>query len=202
VKAAPTISIATNTYACDAGTLIFWRHSRTEEPSKLSYQKISLLRNGEAVSSTETLKQLATFEKNSAWAGSTMTCQVYATQEDTVGTFSSLNSDKYDELAKAQGASIKAADTKYFSDRTAAYENKRIEQRRISDARAKDLSTATTTAQTRAAEAKYRAGLTQASKTWKAEIDAAIQRRASSKAEAPKAFTQGLEKFGLAIVQP
>jgi hypothetical protein len=60
---------------------------------------------------------------------------------------------------------------------------------------------ATTTAQARAAEAKYRAGLTQASKTWKSEIDVAIQRRASSKAEAPKAFIQGLEKFGLAINQ-
>jgi hypothetical protein len=168
----------------------------------LSYQKISLLRNGEAVSSTETLKPLATFEKNSAWAGSTMTCLVTSTQENTVGTFSSLNSDKYNELAKSQGAAIKAADTKYFADRTAAYDKKRIELRRISDARAKDLSTAITTAQARAAEAKYRAGLTQASKTWKAEIDTAIQRRASSKAEAPKAFTQGLEKFGLAILQP
>jgi hypothetical protein len=201
VKTSPTISLTLNTYTCNAGVLIFWRYSTTEEPSKLSYQKISLLRNGEAVASTETLKPLATFEKNSAWAGSTMTCQVIANQEHTTGIFTSLNSDKYNELAKAQGAAIKAADTKYFSDRTAAYENKRIEQRRISDARAKDLSTATTTAQARAAEAKYRAGLTQASKTWKAEIDAAIQKRASSKAEAPKAFNQGLEKFGLAINQ-
>jgi hypothetical protein len=202
VKTSPTISLTLNTYTCSAGVLIFWRYSTTEEPSKLSYQKISLLRNGEAVASTETLKSLATFEKNSAWAGSTMTCQVIANQEHTTGIFTSLNSDKYNELAKAQGAAIKAADTKYFSDRTAAYENKRIEQRRISDARAKDLSTATTTTQARAAAAKYRAGLTQASKTWKSEIDAAIQRRASSKAEAPKAFTQGLEKFGLALLQP
>ena len=130
-----------------------------------------------------------------------MTCQVIANQEHTTGIFTSLNSDKYNELAKAQGAAIKAADTKYFADRTAAYDKKRIELRRISDARAKDLSTATTTAQARAAEAKYRAGLTQTSKTWKAEIDAAIQKRASSKAEAPKAFNQGLEKFGLAIIQ-
>ena len=202
VKTSPTISLTLNTYTCNAGVLIFWRYSTTEESSKLSYQKISLLRNGEAVASTETLKPLATFEKNSAWAGSTMTCQVIANQEHTTGIFTSLNSDKYNELAKAQGAAIKAADTKYFADRTAAYDKKRIELRRISDARAKDLSMATTTAQARAAEAKYRAGLTQASKTWKSEIDAAIQRRASSKAEAPKAFTQGLEKFGLAIVQP
>jgi hypothetical protein len=201
VKTSPSISLAADIYTCTAGTLIFWRHSVTEEPSKLAYQKISLLRNGEAVSSTETLKPLATFEKNSAWVGSTMTCQVTAIQEHATGTFTSLNSDKYNELAKAQGAAIKAADTKYFSDRAAAHDKKRVEMRRISDARAKDLSTATTTAQTRAAEAKYRAGLTQASKTWKAEIDAAIQRRASSKAEAPKAFTQGLEKFGLAVIQ-
>ena len=201
VKTSPTISLTLNTYTCNAGVLIFWRYSTTEEPSKLSYQKISLLRNGEAVASTETLKPLATFEKNSAWAGSTMTCQVIANQEHTTGIFTSLNSDQYNELAKTQGAAIKAADTKYFADRTAAYEKKRIELRRISDARAKDLSTATTTAQARAAEAKYRAGLTQTSKTWKAEIDAAIQKRASSKAEAPKAFNQGLEKFGLAIIQ-
>ena len=200
-KSAPTISLIQSTYTCDAGTLIFWRYSRTEEPSKLSYQKISLLRNGEAVSSTETLKQLATFEKNSAWAGSTMTCQVYATQEDTVGTFSSLNSDKYDELAKAQGAAIKAVDMKFFDDRTAAYDKKRIELQRISELRAKDLSAATTTAQTRAAEAKYRAGLMQASKTWKAELDTASQKRASSKVDAQKAFTQGLDRFGLAIIQ-
>ena len=131
-----------------------------------------------------------------------MTCQIYAIQEHAAANFSSLNSDKYNELAKAQRAAIKAADTKYFSDRTAAYDNKRIELRRISDARAKDLSTATTTAQTRAAEAKYRAGLTQASKTWKAEIESAIQKRASAKAETPKAFTQGLENSGLAILQP
>jgi hypothetical protein len=201
VKTSPTISLTLNTYTCSAGVLIFWRYSTTEEPSKLSYQKISLLRNGEAVASSETLKPFAAFEKNSVWAGSTMTCQITAIQEHATGTFTSLNSDKYNELAKAQGAAIKAADTKYFSDRAAAHDKKRVEMRRISDARAKDLSTATTTAQARVAEAKYRAGLTQASKTWKAEIDAAIQRRASSKAEAPKAFTQGLEKFGLAVIQ-
>jgi hypothetical protein len=201
VKSAPTISLIESTYTCHAGTLIFWRYTRTEEPSKLSYQKISLLRNGEAVSSTETLKPLATFEKNPNWTGSTMTCQIYAIQENTAGTFSSLNSDKYNELAKAQGAAIKDADAKFFSDRTAAYDKKKIELRRISDARAKDLSTATTSAQTRAAEARYRAGLTQASKTWKTELETATQKRTSSKVEAPKVFSQGLEKFGLAIIQ-
>jgi hypothetical protein len=201
VKISPTISQTADSYTCDAGSLIFWRYGVTQEPAKLTYQKISLLSNGKSVTSFETLNLSVSFAKSSTWTGSTMTCQIYAIQEHAAGTFSSLNSDKYNELAKAQGAAIKAADTKYFADRTAAYEKKRIELGRISDARAKDLSTATTTAQVRAAEAKYRAGLTQASKTWKAEIDAAIQERASSKAETPKAFTQGLEKFGLAIVQ-
>ena len=202
VKISPTISQTADSYTCDAGSLIFWRYGVTQEPAKLTYQKISLLSNGKSVTSFETLNLSVSFAKSSTWTGSTMTCQIYAIQEHAAATFSSLNSDKYNELAKAQRAAIKAADTKYFSDRTAAYDNKRIELRRISDARAKDLSTATTTAQTRAAEAKYRAGLTQASKTWKAEIESAIQKRASAKAETPKAFTQGLENSGLAILQP
>jgi hypothetical protein len=202
VKVAPTISLSASVYTCDAGTLIFWRYSLTEEPAKLSYLKISLVRNGLIVSELETLKTTSKFERNTAWSGSTMTCQITAVQENTIGTFSSLGSDKYNELAKGQGDATKAANTKYFSDRKAAYDKRGSELLRIADVRAKEISAAKTTSQTRAAEAKFSAARTQISRTWKTEIETAIQNRAFSKAAATKAFTQGLEKFGLAITQP
>lgn len=202
VKTAPTISLTGNTYTCDAGALIFWRYSATEEPAKLFYQKISLVRNGEIVSESETLKSSATFTRSTAWSGSTMTCQINAVQENTIGTFSSLGSDKYNDLAKAQGAALKAANAKYFSDRQAANDKRASELLRITDVRGKETSAANTSSQTRAAEAKYSAARTQISRTWKTEIETAIQNRSSAKAEATKAFTQGLDKFGLVISQP
>jgi hypothetical protein len=202
VKTSPTISLTADVYTCTAGTLIFWRYSVTEEPSKLAYQKISLLRNGTEVASFVTLNPLATFEKTSTWTGSTMTCQIYAAQENTVSTFSSLGSAKYDEAAKAQGGAIKAADLKYSSDRKAAYDKRAAGLLRISDARRQELSQAKTWAQTRAAEAKYRAGLLQTLVALNKEFEINKQERARAKADAAKAFTQGLNNLGVAIIQP
>jgi hypothetical protein len=202
VKTSPTISLTADIYTCTAGTLIFWRFSVTEEPSKLSYQKISLLRDGTEVASSVTLKSLATFEKSSTWTGSTMTCQVYAAQENTVGTFSSLGADKYNDLANSKATAIKAAEAIHNTDRKAAYENRRVELSRISDVRASELKAAKTSAQKKAVSEKYRLAFTRTSETWKAEIKAAPVRRESSIALAQATFTQGLAQHGLAIIQP
>ena len=202
VKTSPTISLAADIYTCTAGTLIFWRHSVTEEPSKLSYQKISLLRDGTEVASSATLKSLATFEKISTWAGSSMTCQIYAAQENTVGTFSSLGADKYNELVKSKTAAIKAAEAKHSTDRKAAYDNRRVELSRISDVRASELKAAKTSAQVKAASEKYRLAFSRTSETWKAELKAATEGRIASRAASTTAFTQGLAQHGLSIIQP
>lgn len=202
VKTSPTISLTATIYTCDAGTLIFLRHSVTEEPSKLAYQKISLLRDGAEVASSVTLKSLAIFEKIPTWTGSTMTCQVYAAQENTVGTFSSLGADKYNELSKIKAATIKASEAKYFADRKATYDKRRVELSRISDTRASDLKAAKTSAQIRAASEKYRLAFSRTSETWKAEIKAASEGRTASKLEASTTFTQSLATHGLAINQP
>jgi hypothetical protein len=202
VKIAPTISLIADIYTCTAGTLIFWRYSVTEEPSKLAYQKISLLRDGVAVTSEETLKSKATFEKNSSWTGSTMTCQIYAAQENTVGTFSSFGADRYNELSKMKSASVKAANSKYFTDRTTAYDIRRVELLRIANEKASDLKIAKTSAQIKAASEKYRLAMTRISDNWKAEIKAAPARRDSSIALAQATFIQELATHGLAITQP
>jgi hypothetical protein len=202
VKSSPTISLTGDIYTCNAGTLIFWRYSITEEPSKLSHQKISLLRDGTEVASSVTLKSLATFEKISTWTGSTMTCQIYDAQENTVGTFSSLGADKYNELSKIKAATTKAAEAKHSADRKAAYDNRRVELSRISDVRASELKVAKTSAQVKAAAAKYRLAMIGISQTWEAEIQAAPARRDASKAAAAAAFIQGLAQQGLSIVQP
>jgi hypothetical protein len=202
VKTSPTISLTADIYTCTAGTLIFLRHSVTEEPSKLAYQKISLLRDGTEVASSVTLKSLAVFEKISTWTGSTMTCQVYAAQENTVGTFSSLGADKYNELAKSKAAEAKAAEAKYFTDRKAAYDTRRVELSRISNEKAIELKVSKTSAQVKAAADKYRHAMARISQTWKAEIQAAPARRDSSIALARATFIQELAKNGLSIIQP
>jgi hypothetical protein len=202
IKTPPTISLIADIYTCAAGTLIFWRYSVTEEPSKITYQKISLLKNGENVASSLTLKSQASFEKNSSWAGSTMTCQIEAAQENTIGTFSSLAADKYNELSKIKGASIKAAGTKYFADRTAAYDKRRVELSRIATEKASELKVARSSAQVKAAAEKYRLAMTRISQTWKAEIQAAPVTRDSSIAAATATFIQGLAQHGLSIIQP
>jgi hypothetical protein len=202
VKTPPTISLIADIYTCTAGTLIFWRFSVTEEPSKLSYQKISLLRDGTEVASSVTLKSLATFEKIATWTGSTMTCQVYAAQENTVGTFSSVGADKYNELAKSKATAIKAAEAKHSTDRKAAYNNRRVELSRISDVRASELKAAKTSAQKKAASEKYRLAFTRTSETWKAELKAAPARRESSIALAQATFTQGLASMGFRSFSP
>jgi hypothetical protein len=202
VKTSPTISLTADIYTCTAGTLIFLRHSVTEEPSKLAYQKISLLRDGTEVASSVTLKSLAVFEKIATWTGSTMTCQVYAAQENTVGTFSSVGADKYNELAKTKATAIKAAEAKHSTDRKAAYNNRRVELSRISEVRASELKAAKTSAQKKAASEKYRLAFTRTSETWKAELKAATEGRIASRAQATTAFTQGLATHGLAIIHP
>lgn len=202
VKTAPTISLTSNNYTCDAGSLIFWRYSVTEEPSKISNQKISLLRDGTEVASSETLKATATFEKNSSWTGSTMTCQIYAAQENTVGTFSSLGADKYNELSKIKAAATKAAEAKYFTDRKAAYDTRRVDLSRISNEKANELKVAKTSAQVKAAAEKYRLAMARISQTWKADVQAAPARRDSSIALAQATFIQELAKYGLSIIQP
>lgn len=202
VKTPPTISLIADIYTCTAGTLIFWRYSVTEEPAKITYQKISLLKNGENVASSSTLKSQATFEKNSSWAGSTMTCQIEAAQENTIGTFSSLAADKYNELSKIKAAATKAAGAKYFTDRKDAYDTRRVELSRISNEKASELKVAKTSAQVKAAADKYRIAMTRISQTWKAEIQAAPARRDASVAAAAAAFIQGLAQHGLSIIQP
>lgn len=202
VKTSPSISQAASSYTCDAGTLIFWRYSSTEEPSKLAYQKISLLRDGVAVSSEETLQSKAIFEKISAWTGSTMTCQVEAAQENTIGTFSSLGADKYNELAKSKAATIKATEAKYFTDRKAAYDTRRNDLQQATQAREAQLKTAKSSLQIRAAAEKYRQSTLAITQTWKADIKAASQNRAGSRLSASTFFTQQLETHGLAVVQP
>ena len=202
VKTSPTISLTADIYTCTAGTLIFWRHSVMEEPSKLSYQKISLLRDGTEVASSVTLKSLATFEKSSAWTGSTMTCQIYAAQENTVGTFSSVGADEYNELAKSKAAAFKTAVAKHSTDRKAAYNNRRVELARISDVRASETKAAKTSVQKKAASEKYRLAFTRISETWKAELKAAPVNRDSSIALAQATFIQELAKRGLSIIQP
>lgn len=202
VKNPSTISLIADIYTCTAGTLIFWRYSVTEEPSKLAYQKISLLRDGVAVTSEETLKSKATFEKNSSWTGSTMTCQIYAAQENSVGTFSSFGADRYNELSKMKSASIKAANSKYSTDRTSAYDIRRAELLRISNEKASELKIAKTSAQIKAASVKYRLAMTRISDNWKAEIKAAPARRDSAIALAQATFIQELAKYGLSIIQP
>ena len=202
VKTPPTISLIADIYTCTAGTLIFWRYSVTEEPSKITYQKISLLKNGEIVASSLTLKSQASFEKNSSWAGSTMTCQIEAAQENTVSTFSSLAADKYNELSKIKAAEAKAAEAKYFTDRKAAYDTRRVDLSRISNEKASELKVAKTSAQVKAAAEKYRLAMTRITQTWKAEIQAAPARRDASKAAATATFIQGLAQHGLSIIQP
>lgn len=202
VKTPPTISLTADIYTCTAGTLIFWRYSVTDEPSKLVYQKISLLRDGVAVTSEETLKSKATFEKNSSWTGSTMTCQIYAAQENTVGTFSSLGADKYNELSKIKAAATKAAEAKYFTDRKAAYDTRRVDLSRISNEKANQLKVAKTSAQVKAVAEKYRLAMARISQTWKADVQAAPARRDSSIALAQATFIQELAKYGLSIIQP
>lgn len=201
-KTAPTISVATNTYACDAGSLIFWRYSTTEEPAKLSYQKISLLRDGAEVASSVTLKPSVNFEKISTWSGSTMTCQIYAVQENTVSTFSSLGSDRYNDLSKIKSATIKASEAKYFADRKAAYDKRRIELSRISDTRASELKNSKSSAQIKAASERYRLAYSRTSETWKTELQTATAARTATKLGAVTTFTQSLVEHGLAIIQP
>ena len=202
VKTPPTISLIADIYTCTAGSLIFWRYSVTEEPAKITYQKISLHKNGENVASSLTVKSQASFEKNSSWAGSTMTCQIEAAQESTIGTFSSLAADKYNELSKIKAAATKAADAKYFSDRKAAYDTRRVELSRIYYEKANELKVAKTSAQVKAAADKYRLAMTRISQTWKAETQAAPARRDASVAAAAATFIQGLAQHGLSIIQP
>jgi hypothetical protein len=202
VKTSPTISLTANIYTCDAGTLIFWRHSLTEEPSKLAYQKIFLLRDGTEVAAAITLNKTTTFERTSTWTGSTMTCQIYAVQENTVSTFSSLGADKYNELSRAKSAAIKASEAKHFADRRAANDKRRFELARIAELRVSDLKSAKTSAQVRAASEKYRLALTRTTDTWKAEIKATSEARIAARDAATTVFTQGLAAHGLAIVQP
>jgi hypothetical protein len=131
-----------------------------------------------------------------------MTCQIYVTQENTVATFSSLGADKYNELSKAKGATIRASEAKFFADLRAAHAISRVEFSRISDERASDLKVASGYSQVKAAAAKYRLARTRTSETWRAEIQAAPVRRDASIAAAAATFIQGLEKYGLSIIQP
>ena len=201
-KTPPTIYLAASIYTCDVGLLSFWRYGVTEEPAKLSYQKISLLRNGVEVASLETLLLTATFEMKSLWAGSMMSCQISAVQENTISTFSSLGADLYNELIDTKRIALKSSDAKYYADRDAAYEKKRVELSRITALRASDLKSATIPAQIKAANDKYRLTMNQATNLWRAELKSATSQRAESKTVAGIFFTASLEKHGLAVIQP
>ena len=131
-----------------------------------------------------------------------MTCQIEAAQESTIGTFSSLAADKYNELSKIKAAATKAAEAKYFTDRKAAYDTRRVELSRISNEKASELKVAKTSAQVKAAADKYRLAMTRISQTWKAETQAAPARRDASVAAAAATFIQGLAQHGLSIIQP
>ena len=79
--------------------------------------------------------------------------------------FSSLVADNYNELSK-----IKAAAVKYFVDRTAAYEKRRIELSRISNEKVSHLKISKTSAQIKGASEKYHLAIFRISEAWKAEI--------------------------------
>ena len=93
VIANPKISRSSASLVCSSGTYNFKKQGGKEEASSITSQVISLLSNGSVVDSEKTLGAQATFDLESSYKGTTMSCEVGIQQEEVVKTYSSLDKE-------------------------------------------------------------------------------------------------------------
>jgi uncharacterized repeat protein (TIGR02543 family) len=124
VVANPKISRSTASLVCTSGSYKFKKQGGREEESQISAQLISLLSNGSVVDSEKTLGAQASFDLQSSYKGTTMSCEVGIQQEEVVETYSSIDRGVVASLKAAMTTAIYQANTSYYEDRRAAYEKR------------------------------------------------------------------------------
>ncbi len=117
----PKISRSGASLVCSSGTYKFKKQGGKEEASSITSQLISLLSNGSVVDSEKTLGAQATFDLQSSFKGTTMSCEVGIQQEEVVKNYSSLDKDAISAFGAVMTSAIYGSNTTYYSERDAAY---------------------------------------------------------------------------------
>jgi outer membrane protein OmpA-like peptidoglycan-associated protein len=121
VVAHPKISRSAAALVCTSGTYKFKKQGGKEDASSITSQLISLLSNGSVVDSEKTLGTQASFDIQSSYKGTTMSCEVGIQQEEVVKNYSSLDKDAISAFEAVMTSAIYGSNTTYYSERDAAY---------------------------------------------------------------------------------
>ena len=199
VVSAPKISRdAVNLY-CQRGKFIFLRESRIEESAKLSSQILFLIQNGKVVDFSESSSEKVAFAIKSTYFNTTLSCQIDAMQENSTAISQSLDFEMMSKLSKNIGQAITAADTKYYTDRAAAYSKKAQTFAELGKIKAEALAKAKNSKEIVKVRITYLKAFTAASNLWKQDLTQAASNRVIAKALAQKVYLNSLELAGISI---
>ena len=195
----PKISFDAAHIFCLAGSFIFIRNGYTEETPKITTQRYFVIQDGKTVDIIESAKSQAVFEKKSSYLNTTLSCMIYAGQEGTTTSTSSLNSKSLSEAKESKKVELKRLDAKYYADGSAAYAKKSKELARIAELKQTEISVAKTSSAILLASAKYQKAFTAASDLWKVELLKATTDRDAARGIAEVTYLDSLEKSGVSI---